>query len=250
VEIEHKNNISVIRFQSSTSLNALTLKHGLLIQEYLSNLPKTIKALVMLSDVEKAFSAGIDLKEFQANPTEEYREQFLAAWTSLTACEVPIIAGIGGYAFGGGLEVALMADILIASEQAIFAQPELTVGTIPGLGATQRLVKRVGYYRAADLIFSSRRIDAKTALDWGLVSRVVGPDNLEKEAFVIAETIATRSLPSLKLAKNAIKNAEESFLSEGLLFEKQCFLKTFETKDQKEGFSAFSDKRPPFFKDE
>ncbi len=249
MQIETKDNIGIIRFQSSSSLNALTLENGKCLDQFLSELSPSVKMIVLLSDVEKAFSAGIDLKEFYANPTEEYRAAFLTAWTSLNRCEVPIIAAIGGVAFGGGLEIALMADIIITSEKAIFAQPELTVGTIPGLGATQRLSRRIGYYRAADLVFSNRRIDATTALEWGLVSRVVDHKLLEESAMTLAKEMTSRSLPSLKLAKKALRHSEESSLEEGLEFEKQCFLETFNTSDQQEGFLAFIEKRAPEFKD-
>jgi enoyl-CoA hydratase len=247
--IDVASSVATIRLNSPETLNALTLEMGQSLQRFLKDLPSSIKIIVLSSSTTKAFSAGIDLKEFQANDTPEYREAFLEAWSSLKDCPIPIIAVVQGYAFGGGLELALMADMIIAGRSAIFAQPELTVGTIPGLGATQRLPRAIGYYNAADLIFSGRRINAETALAWGLVSQVVEDSDLENTVIEFAKNIALRPTSSLVLAKKALRESQNASLDEGLLTEQKLFFDTFNTLDRREGFQAFIEKRPPVFTD-
>jgi enoyl-CoA hydratase len=189
------------------------------------------------------------LKEFTENNTPEYRQDFLDVWNSITTFSKPTIMSIHGYAFGGGLEFALMGDILISADSAVFAQPELSVGTIPGLGATQRLPRRIGMYRANDMILTGRRIDAETALNWGLVSQMVPQDRLHQAVTDTANLIAAKSLPTLIKAKAALRLAEEHPQHQGLSRERDLFLSTFDLDDQQEGFQAFVQKRPPVFKD-
>ncbi len=243
--------IARIQLNATTTLNALNLTMGKAIQPALVEIESNphIKVVVIESLIEKAFSVGIDLKEFTTNNTPEYRREFLDAWNSIAAFSKPIIMSIQGYAFGGGLEFALMGDILIAADSAVFAQPELSVGTIPGIGATQRLPRRIGMYRANDMILTGRRIDAHTALNWGLVSQVVPLNRLHQTVTDTANLIAAKSLPTLIKAKAALRLADEQPLTQGLIQEQDLFLSTFNLEDQQEGFQAFLQKRPPVFKD-
>jgi enoyl-CoA hydratase/carnithine racemase len=240
-----------IQLNATHSLNALTLEIG----EHIATTLQTweadpnVKVVIIESLVDKAFSVGIDLKEFTLNNTPEYRKQFLTTWNSISTFSKPLIASLHGYAFGGGLEFALMSDIRIASETTVFSQPELSVGTIPGIGATQRLPRLIGTSKAADMILTGRRIDATTALSWGLVSQVVPNDQLTNATDDIAQLIAAKSLPLLIHAKSALRSASELPLMQGITHEQNLFLSTFELQDQQEGFHAFLQKRPPVFKD-
>jgi enoyl-CoA hydratase/carnithine racemase len=246
-----QNSIGRIQLNSATSLNALTLEMGEQISTTLQtwDANANLKVVIIESHVQKAFSVGIDLKEFTVNNSPEYRESFLKTWNNIATFSKPIIASINGYAFGGGLELALMADIRIASETAVFSQPELSVGTIPGIGATQRLPRIIGTSKATDMILTGRRIDAHTALQWGLVSDVVPHDHIAQATNDMAKLIAAKSLPLLIHAKSALRLAAELPLTQGITHEQNLFLSTFELWDQQEGFHAFLQKRPPVFKD-
>ena len=252
MEISSHINANVAHIQLNTphTLNALTLNMGQAIKQLLSDIDHNpdISVIVLESSVGKAFSAGIDLKEFQTNPSQEYRKAFLSAWESVSNVSKPIIVALHGYVLGGGLEVALIGDILIAADNAVFSQPELSVGTIPGMGATQRLSRRIGVTRAYDMILTGRRIDAATAYNWGLVSAVVPFNQLQQTVNTMAQAVATKSLPILIKAKSALKRSESLLLPEGLACEKELFLQTFSLADQQEGFCAFIEKRPPIFK--
>lgn len=242
--------IARIQLNSPHKLNALNLEMGILIKNTLENIETNtdIKVVILESLVEKAFSSGIDLKEFYANDTIEYREEFLSTWNSVYQFSKPIIVSLHGYTFGGGLELALMGDILIAANNTVFSQPELKVGTIPGLGATQRLPRQIGQYKANLMVLTGCKIDAETAFNWGLVSEVVPFKTLYSSATETAQLIATKSLPMLVSAKAALRQADKLPLEQGLLYEKQLFLDTFSLRDQKEGFQAFLQKRPTIFK--
>lgn len=245
------DSISRIQLNSPTSLNALTLEMGEHISKTLEmwEVDSSVKVVIIESHVDKAFSVGIDLKEFASNNSAEYREKFLKTWNSIATFSKPIIASIHGYAFGGGLELALMADIRLASDTAVFSQPELSVGTMPGIGATQRLPRLIGLSNATDMILTGRRIDAHAALDWGLVSQVIPQDQLAQSTNDMADLIAAKSLPLLIHAKSALRSASELPLSQGITHEQNLFLSTFKLHDQQEGFHAFLQKRPPVFKD-
>lgn len=243
--------IARIQLNAPNTLNALSLSMGKIIQGTLSDIERNpeIKVVILESMVDKAFSVGIDLKEFYTCNTPEYREEFLEIWSGIANFSKPIVVSLHGYVFGGGLELALMGDILIASDTAIFAQPELSVGTIPGLGATQRLPNRIGISRTKDMIFTGRRIDAQTALEWGLVSQVVPMNHLIQATLDTANVIAAKSLPVLIKTKMALRKSEECTLMSGLKNERELFLSTFDLTDQQEGFQAFLQKRPPLFND-
>lgn len=244
-----QDSIGRIQLNSPTSLNALTLEMGEQISTTLQkwDLDSVIKVVIIESSVEKAFSVGIDLKEFTINNTQLYRETFLRTWNSIATFLKPVLISINGYAFGGGLELSLLGDIRIASESAVFSQPELGVGTIPGIGATQRLPRLIVIARATDMILSGRRIDAQTALSWGLVSQVVPHNHLTQSVNDMAQLITAKSLPLLIKAKSALRSAAELSLIQGILHEQSLFLSTFELHDQQEGFQAFLQKCPPVF---
>ncbi|UNK71300.1 enoyl-CoA hydratase-related protein [Microbacterium sp. H1-D42] len=203
---------------------------------------------IVVTGSEKAFAAGADIKEMESKTASEMLEtDHFGAWTRFAAVRTPVIAAVSGYALGGGCEVAMMCDIILAADSARFGQPEINLGVIPGMGGTQRLIRAVGYYKAAELILSGRMIAADEAERIGLVSRVVPASDLLDEAGKLAETIASKSLPSLYAAKATLDAAMETSLADGVLVEKQQFAALFDTADQKEGMAAFREKRPPHF---
>ncbi|MGB3874307.1 MAG: enoyl-CoA hydratase [Shinella zoogloeoides] len=204
---------------------------------------------VVLTGSEKAFAAGADIKEMQPYGFAEAMVEDLAAgWDEVAAFRKPMIAAVSGFALGGGCEVAMMCDFIIASETAKFGQPEITLGVIPGMGGTQRLTRAIGKSKAMDLILTGRMMDAAEAERSGLVARVVAPEKLLEEALAAAEKIAGFSLPSAMMAKEAVNRAYETVLSEGMRAERRLFHALFATEDQKEGMTAFIEKRKPVFR--
>jgi len=180
-----------------------------------------------------------------------YKADFITAtWESIVKFRKPTIAAVAGYALGGGCELAMMCDFIIAADNAKFGQPEITIGTIPGAGGTQRLTRLVGKSKAMEMVLTGRMMDAAEAERAGLVSRVVPLDQLISDALKTAEKIASMSLPITMMAKDAVNRAYEVSLNEGIHFERRLFHSTFSTEDQKEGMNAFSEKRPPVFKDQ
>jgi len=243
--------VGVITLNRPEVLNALG---GQLIEE----LGQVLKACeedpkihcMILMGSEKAFTAGADIKEMQAKIySEAFLEDFITkGWEKVSACRKPIIAAVSGYALGGGCEIAMMCDMIIAGESAKFGQPEVTIGTLPGAGGTQRLPRSVGKSKAMDLCLTGRMMDAQEAERAGLISRVVPDAVLKKEALAIAQTIASYSLPVVMMIKESINRAFETPLSEGLKFERRLFHASFSLEDQKEGMAAFLEKRTPKFK--
>lgn len=205
---------------------------------------------IILLGSEKAFAVGADLKEMQSMTyIQAYIENFITkGWEKISTCRKPIIAGVSGYALGGGCEIAMMCDFIIAAESAKFGQPEVTIGTIPGAGGTQRLVRSLGKSKAMDLCLTGRLMEAQEAERAGLVSRVVPDAQLKQETLAVAQKIASYSLPIIMMIKEAIGRAFETPLSEGLKFERRLFHATFSLEDQKEGMQAFLEKRLPVFK--
>ena len=205
---------------------------------------------VVLTGSEKAFAAGADIKEMASKTFVEcYLEDFITdGWERITTCRKPIIAAVAGFALGGGCEVAMMCDTILAAESAKFGQPEITLGIIPGSGGTQRLTRAVGKAKAMEMVLSGRMIDAAEAERCGLVSRVVANDKLLEEALKLADKIAAQSRPAVLAAKEAVNRAFESTLAEGVRFERRLFHAMFSTEDQKEGMAAFVEKRKPQFK--
>lgn len=203
---------------------------------------------IVVTGSEKAFAAGADIKEMEGMTSAEMLStDHFGAWRDFAAVRTPVIAAVAGYALGGGCELAMMCDILLAADSAKFGQPEINLGVIPGMGGTQRLIRAVGYYKAAELVLSGRIIDATEAERIGLVSRVVPAADLLDETTTLADTIAAKSLPSVYAAKAALDAAMETSLSDGLAHEKVAFAELFDTIDQKEGMAAFREKRPPHF---
>ena len=203
---------------------------------------------IVVTGSEKAFAAGADIKEMESmTASEMLATVHFGVWHDFAAVRTPVIAAVSGFALGGGCELAMMCDIILAADSAKFGQPEINLGVIPGMGGTQRLIRAVGYYKAAELVLSGRLIGAEEAERAGLVSRVVAASDLLAEASTLAETIASKSLPSLYAAKAALDAAMETSLTDGLAHEKQAFAALFDTADQKEGMSAFRERRAPQF---
>ncbi|WP_454129282.1 enoyl-CoA hydratase [Microbacterium aurum] len=203
---------------------------------------------IVVTGSERAFAAGADIKEMADKTGREMiMGDHFGAWARFADVRTPVIAAVSGYALGGGCELAMMCDIILAADTAWFGQPEVNLGVIPGMGGTQRLIRAVGYYKAAELILTGRMMDAAEAERAGLVSRVVPASDLLDDAQRTAETIASKSLPSVFAAKAALDAAMESPLAEGLRFERHVFAALFDTADQKEGMAAFREKREPRF---
>ena len=204
----------------------------------------------IITGSDKAFAAGADIKEMQGKTfPDTYLEDFITSWDRVASRRKPIIAAVAGFALGGGCELAMMCDIIIAADTAKFGQPEIKLGVMPGSGGTQRLARAVGKAKAMDLVLTGRIMDAAEAERCGLVSRVVPAAELMTEAMKTAETIANLSLPIVMMAKESVNRASETTLAEGIRFERRVFHAMFATKDQKEGMAAFVAKRPPAFSD-
>ena len=203
---------------------------------------------IIVTGNEKAFAAGADIKEMSAlSFADVFAADFFAQWSTFAATRTPTIAAVAGYALGGGCELAMMCDLLIAADTAKFGQPEIKLGVLPGMGGSQRLTRAIGKAKAMDLILTGRTMDAEEAERAGLVSRVVPADTLLDEAKAVAATIAGMSLSASRMAKEAVDRAFESTLAEGLLYERRLFHSAFATDDQTEGMNAFTEKRPPNF---
>lgn len=250
--IETHDRVGVITLNRPEALNALCHK---LIQELNQALDgfeedDSIHVIVLMGS-ERAFAAGADIKEMQAKTYQSaYSEDFITKdWERISHCRKPVIAAVSGYALGGGCEIAMMCDMIIAADNAKFGQPEVTIGTIPGAGGTQRLTRLIGKAKAMDMCLTGRVMDAEEAERSGLISRVVPLDKLKEETLAMAQTIASYSLPITMMAKEAINQAMESTLTSGLKFERRLFHSTFAFEDRAEGMAAFLEKRKPKFKD-
>lgn len=204
---------------------------------------------ILLLGSQKAFAAGADIKEMsEQDYAQMYAADWFSAWDRLAGLRTPIVAGVNGYALGGGCELALMADVIVAGETAAFGQPEINLGVIPGMGGSQRLTRAVGKAKAMDMILTGRQVDAAEAERCGLVSRVVADGEVDIEAKTVAELIASKSKPAAQMAKEAVSASFESTLHQGLLFERRLFHSLFATEDQAEGMDAFVSKRSPVWK--
>lgn len=204
---------------------------------------------IVLTGSDRAFAAGADIKAIESRSfIEVFKDDFIAPWERLSRCRKPVIAAVRGFALGGGCEVAMMCDFIIAGEGAKFGQPEIKIGVIPGSGGTQRLARFIGKAKAMDLCLTGRMMDAAEAERCGLVSRLVPDGEVLNEAMKAAEQITNFSLPSVMTAKEAVNRAFETTLSEGVRFERRVFQSLFATEDQKEGMAAFVGKRPANFK--
>ena len=248
--IETRGKVGLITLNRPKALNALNSQVlGEVVSALKGHDSDPAIGAVVITGSEKAFAAGADIKEMQSKEyAEAYLEDLFAGWEELTRIRKPMIAAVSGFALGGGCEVAMMCDFIIASETAKFGQPEITLGIIPGMGGTQRLTRALGKSKAMDLILTGRMMDAAEAERCGLVARVVAPEKLLDEALAAAEKIAGFSLPSTMMAKEAVSRAYETVLSEGMRTERRLFHALFATEDQKEGMTAFIEKRKPAFR--
>jgi enoyl-CoA hydratase len=249
---EQKGPVGIITLNRPEALNALSeqlmTEVGQAIAGFEHN--EDVGAIIITGQGEKAFAAGADIKEMATKSyMDVYKGNFITAnWEDVSRCRKPVIAAVNGFALGGGCELAMMCDIIIAADTAKFSQPEITLGIIPGAGGTQRLTKAIGKYKAMDLVLTGRMIDAAEADRIGLVSKVVPAADLMTEALKIAEKICAQSLPIVMMAKQAVNNAFETTLTEGVKAERQLFYACFASEDQKEGMAAFVEKRKPNFK--
>jgi enoyl-CoA hydratase len=204
---------------------------------------------IVITGNDKAFAAGADIKEMRDKTyVDAYLGKFLATWDGLTEARKPVVAAVAGFCLGGGCELAMMCDTIIAADTAKFGQPEINLGIMPGAGGTQRLARAVGKAKAMDLILTGRMMDAQEAERAGLVARVVPAAELMAETMAAAEMIAAHSQPILMMAKETVNRAFETTLAEGIRFERRLFLSMFATEDQKEGMQAFIEKRKPEFR--
>jgi enoyl-CoA hydratase len=247
--VETRGKVGLITLNRPKALNALNsevLKEVVAAVNGFGSNPG-IGAMVITGS-EKAFAAGADIKEMQAIAfADAYVQDFFVGWEEFTRVRKPIIAAVAGYALGGGCELAMMCDFIIAADNARFGQPEITLGVMPGMGGSQRLTRFVGKSKAMDMCLTGRMMDAAEAERCGLVSRVVPVGELVEEALKAASKIADFSLPSVMMAKEAVNRAYETTLAEGLRFERRLFHSLFALDDQKEGMAAFAEKRKPNF---
>jgi enoyl-CoA hydratase len=250
--VETHDKVGLITLNRPKSLNAL---NDALVDEIAAALDgleadDNIGAIVITGS-EKAFAAGADIQAMRnLSYMDAYKSNFITRnWDRLRTCRKPVIAAVAGYALGGGCELAMMCDFIIAADNAQFGQPEVKLGTLPGVGGTQRLPRAVGKAKAMDMCLTARMMSAAEAEHAGLVARVVALDKLLDEALGAARTIAAYSLPVVMMIKESVNRAFESSLAEGLLFERRAFHAAFATEDQKEGMAAFAEKRKAAFRD-
>jgi enoyl-CoA hydratase len=249
--VEKRDRVGLVTLNRPKALNALCAELVAELEQALNALEADSGiAVIVVTGSEKAFAAGADIKEMKDRDfVDVFTSDFITkGWERLAHCRKPTIAAVAGYALGGGCELAMMCDMIIAAETAKFGQPEISIGTIPGAGGTQRLTRALGKAKAMDLVLTGRMMDAAEAERSGLVARIVAADKLLDEALAIAAKIASFSAPATLMAKESVNRAFETSLAEGLKFERRLFHSTFGTEDQKEGMNAFAEKRPPVFK--
>jgi len=251
LKFEQRGKVGLVTLNRPKALNALC--DGLMFE--LGELCRDLDAneeigAIVLTGSEKAFAAGADIKEMsEINFASAQKNELLAHWQDLTKIGKPIIAAVNGFALGGGCELAMICDIILAGDKAMFGQPEIKLGTIPGCGGTQRLVKAIGKSRAMELVLTGDFMDAQEAVQRGLASRIVNSGELVDEAVKVGSKIASFSKPIAKFAKEAVNISYETTLAHGLLFERRNFFATFATHDRLEGMKAFAEKRKPDFRD-
>lgn len=251
IMVETRGPVALITLNRPQALNALNAA----LMDELARAVDTFEAdeaigCIVITGSEKAFAAGADIKEMQSKTyMDVYKEDFITRnWERVTTCRKPVIAAVSGYALGGGCELAMMCDFILAADNAKFGQPEINLGTIPGAGGTQRLTRFVGKSKAMEMCLTGRMMDAEEAERAGLVSRVVPKGDLIDEAVKVAERISELSRPVVMIAKESVNRAYETTLAEGIRFERRVFHSTFATEDQKEGMAAFAEKRKAEFR--
>jgi enoyl-CoA hydratase len=249
--VETKGKVGIVRLNRPQALNALNAKVNAELTAAIDQFEADEAiACVIITGNEKAFAAGADIKEMQGKSyMDAFKGDFAADWDRVARMRKPVIAAVAGFALGGGCELAMQCDMIIAADTAKFGQPEIKLGVIPGIGGTQRLTRAVGKAKAMDLNLTGRMMDAAEAERAGLVARVVPAASLMDEAMKAAEAIAGMSLVALMVAKEAVNVAFETTLREGIRFERRTFHALFATHDQKEGMAAFVEKRKPKFED-
>jgi enoyl-CoA hydratase len=248
--VETRGRVGLITLNRPKALNALNTTLMLEVVEAATRFDDdpAIGAIVITGS-ERSFAAGADITEMKDKSYQDVSlGNFFGEWGRITALRTPTVAAVAGYAFGGGCELAMMCDLLIAADSAKFGQPEINLGVIPGLGGTQRLSRAIGKARAMELVLTGRTIDAVEAERWGLASRVLPAEGFVDAVVEIAAVIAAKSFPVAAAAKDSVNRAFESSLAEGLLFERRSFQATFALDDQSEGMAAFVEKREPEFK--
>lgn len=247
--VETHGKVGLIRFNRPQALNALN-------SELVGEMAKAIAGFeadpdigcIVLTGSDKAFAAGADIKEMaDKSYMDAFYSNFAAAWDAPARARKPIIAAVAGFALGGGCEIAMQCDLIIAADNAKFGQPEIKLGVIPGIGGTQRLTRAIGKAKSMEMTLTGRMMDAAEAERSGLVARIVPLADLMTEAMKTATTIASMPLQALMIAKEAVNRSFETTLAEGVLFERRVFHSLFATVDQKEGMAAFVDKRPAKF---
>jgi enoyl-CoA hydratase len=249
IRVEQRGRVALVTIHRPEALNALSLQ----VMRDLTDATAALDAdrgtgCIVITGSERAFAAGADIKEMQSQSyVEMYLEDWFAGWEALARVRTPLLAAVAGFALGGGCELAMICDVLIAADSAVFGQPEIKLGVMPGMGGSQRLTRAIGKAKAMDMCLTGRNMSADEAERAGLVSRVVPAERLLDEALAIAATIAGMSLPSAMMTKEAVNRAYETTLAEGVRFERRVFHAMFATADQKEGMRAFVEKRPPTF---
>lgn len=252
VLVEKRGNVCLVTLNRPKAHNALCDQLIDEVNEVISTVEKDddVGASVITGST-KAFAAGADIKEMSSRTFSQCTSvDMFSQWHNLSRARKPVIAAVNGYALGGGCELAMMCDFIIAGDSAVFAQPEITLGTIPGVGGTQRLTRAVGKSKSMEMTLTGRRMNAEEAERSGLVSRIVSSDKLVEDAVQTAQHIASFSRPIVALAKDCVNRAFETTLAEGLVYERRVFHSTFATHDQKEGMNAFMEKRNAQFKHE
>ncbi len=252
VEEDIRPGVTLIRLNRPKVLNALCTP---LMEELATTLERLEKEertkVVVLTGNEKAFAAGADIKEMMdATAVSMAKKEMFEVWDRIKRVKLPIIAAVSGYALGGGCELAMLCDMIVASETAQFGQPEIKIGVIPGAGGTQRLTRAIGKARAMEFILTGKFFSAQQAYEWGLVNKVVPKELYLEEALKLAQEIAAMPAFAVRMAKDAILKAHELSLQEGLYYERKNFYLLFASHDQKEGMKAFVEKRKPQWKDE
>lgn len=247
--VGEKKNVGLITLNRPKALNALCDKLMIEVIDAMQKFDKDDNVgAVVITGSEKAFAAGADIKEMVNNTyPKNIKEGFLNYWDNVAKTQKPVIAAVNGYALGGGCELAMMCDIIYAGNKARFGQPEISIGTIPGAGGTQRLTRAIGKSKAMELVLTGNQITAEEAEKSGLVSKIFPSEQLVAEAIKLGEKIASHSQVTVAIAKESVNTAYETTLKQGLVFERRLFHSTFATDDQKEGMTAFIEKRPPKF---
>lgn len=250
IKVETNGKVGVITLNRPKALNALNTQLMDEVVAAAQSFDAEAKiGCIIITGSEKAFAAGADIKQMQPlSYVDAFTQDFFAAWDGLTRVRKPIIAAVSGYALGGGCELAMMCDFIIASDSAKFGQPEITLGVMPGMGGSQRLTRFVGKSKSMDMCLTGRMMDAKEAESCGLVSRVVPVNDLMETALEAAGKIADFSQPSVAMTKESVNRSYESTLTEGVRFERRLFHSLFATEDQDEGMQAFIEKRSPQFR--